>query len=104
MTEPAQDTVETTEEFAIVEVFGHRRHAGRIAEVERFGSKFLRIDIPIDGAFDKGRITSHFYSGGSIFSMTPCDQKTAEKANVGIAPARLEYRDEDDDDFREVGE
>lgn len=90
------------EEFAIVEVFGHRRHAGRIAEVERFGAKFLRIDIPIDGAFDKGRITSHFYGGASIFSMTLCDRKTAEKANVGFEAGRLSYQEDEEDDRSET--
>ena len=37
-------------EWAIVEIFGHRRHAGRTREEERFGAKMLRIDIPVKGA------------------------------------------------------
>jgi hypothetical protein len=57
--------------FAIVEIFGHRKHAGRIMEVEQYGTKMLRVDIPTEGDFDKG-FTSHFYGGGSIFSVTPC--------------------------------
>ena len=36
-------------EWAIVEVFGHRRHAGRTREEERFGAKLLRVDIPVKG-------------------------------------------------------
>ena len=34
-------------EWAVLEVFGHRRHAGRIREVEQFGAKMVRVDIPI---------------------------------------------------------
>ena len=49
------DTVETTIapaaendgwEWAIVEIMGHRKHAGRIREEERFGAKMLRVDVP----------------------------------------------------------
>ncbi len=36
-------------EWAIVEIFGHRRHAGRAREEERFGAKMLRIDVPVKG-------------------------------------------------------
>ena len=35
------------EMWAQVEIFGHRRHYGRISEVERFGAKLLRVDVPI---------------------------------------------------------
>lgn len=33
-------------EWAIVELMGHRKLAGWVTEEERFGSKFLRLDIP----------------------------------------------------------
>ncbi len=36
-------------EWAIVEILGHRRHVGRVGEAERFGARFLRVDIPIKG-------------------------------------------------------
>lgn len=32
--------------WAIVEIFGHRRHVGIASEEERFGVKMLRIDVP----------------------------------------------------------
>lgn len=92
---------EATEEYAIVEVFGHRKHAGRIYEVERFGTKLLRIDIPKDGDFALG-FSTHFYGGPSIFSMTPCDLATALRANKPYAPAsQLTYSDEEDDGEQE---
>ena len=103
MSDPEIENGEAVEEFAIVEVFGHRRHAGRIAEVERFGAKFLRIDIPIEGTFT-GLMRTLFYGGASIFSMTLCDKKTAERQNVGSPPSRLEYEPDEDEDFSEVDE
>jgi hypothetical protein len=84
------------DEFAIVEVFGHRKHAGRILEVERFGTKLLRIDIPKEGDFEKGYST-HFYGGPSIFSMTPCDLATVQRANRPYQPAsQLTYSEEEE--------
>lgn len=77
----------TAEEFAVVEVFGHRRLAGRIMEVEKYGTKLLRIDIPKDGKFESG-FTSQMYGGASIFSLTPCDLATVERANKPYEPPR----------------
>lgn len=86
------------EEFAVVEVFGHRRLWGRVLEVERFGAKFLRIDIPAEGGFAKG-YTSQLYGGSSIFSFTPSDRATVERANRPYHAARpLIGHDDDDDD------
>lgn len=88
----------TPDEYAIVEVFGHRRHAGRITEIERFGAKMLRIDIPKDGDFEKGYST-HFYGGPSIFSMTPCDLATVQRINKPYQPASLLTHEPDQEDF-----
>jgi len=86
------------EEYAIVEVFGHRKHAGRIIEVERFGTKLLRIDIPKEGDFALG-FSTHFYGGPSLFSMTPCDLATAQRMNKPYAPAsQLTYSEAEVDE------
>lgn len=75
------DTQEVDEaEYAFVEIMGHRSHYGRILEVERFGAKMLRVDVPTDGDFEKGYV-SHFYGGASIFSLTLSDLATVEKKN-----------------------
>ncbi|MCH4541403.1 hypothetical protein [Ochrobactrum sp. A-1] len=101
-------------EWAIVEVFGHRRHAGKAREEERFGAKMLRIDIPslawpedqpdaIEPAIT-GWVT-HFYGGPSIFSYTPCVEQTVLQINRPYRPvSRLSLSDRFesdviDDDF-----
>lgn len=78
--QPADETAEEPERYAVVEIFGHRKHVGRIMEVERFGSKMLRVDVPNDGDFAAGFV-SHFYSGGAIFGLTETDLDTVRRAN-----------------------
>jgi len=41
-------TTAAPDEWAIVEIMGHLRRAGRISEVARFGANLLRVDVPID--------------------------------------------------------
>lgn len=73
-------------EWCIVEIFGHRRHAGRGREEERFGSKMLRIDVP--KVTDPPRIDweTHFYGGASIFSFTLTDEKSVMRMNAAYDP------------------
>ncbi len=86
--------IENGWEWAIVEIFGHRRHVGKVREEERFGSKMLRVDVPKLGpGKDEISWSSHFYGGSSIFSYTPTDQETAMNyAERVYAPPRL-FRD-----------
>jgi hypothetical protein len=74
--EAATEPQPSPEEWAQVEVFGHRRHFGRICEVERFGTKMLRVDVPTDSpeVFE-----TFFYGGASIFSVSPMTEETARK-------------------------
>lgn len=102
MNETTEATPATPEwEWAIVEIFGHRRHVGRIREEERFGAKMLRIDVPkIEGT--ETTWSSHYYGGSSIFSLTPTDEKTvmnyAERTYTPAIPYRDHGHDQDDSD------
>lgn len=86
-------------EWAIVEIFGHRRHVGRCTEVERFGTQMLRIDVPtlpptptlFDAADGKPPTplvvwATFFYGGASIFSYVPTDEDTAIRSNRASPP------------------
>lgn len=68
-------------EWALVEIMGFRKHAGRCREVERFGAKLLRIDVPIKGDPVANGWETHFYSGASMFSYTPTDEDSVMRAN-----------------------
>lgn len=82
--EPAAETAVSPppDQYAVVEIFGHRRHVGRILEEERFGAKMLRVDVPNDGDFANGFV-SHYYGGGSIFGLTPTTLDVVQRYNRG---------------------
>jgi len=80
-------------EWAIVEIFGHRSHAGRIREEERFGAKMMRIDVPKDGDPAANGWVTHLYGGASIFSLRLSDETTVLSLNRPYAsPYRLTAR------------
>lgn len=60
-------------EYAIVEALGHRTLIGRVAEVERFGTKMLQVE-PVFGQVMLGPV---LLGGGSIYQFTPVDAATA---------------------------
>ena len=89
--------------WAIVLVMGHRRHVGRTREVERFGIKMVRVDVPTKGDPEAHGWTTHFYTGTSLFGFTPCTREAAFAANKPYEPpARLalsaRYAADDGDD------
>lgn len=107
MDEQQETPQEPAPEYALVEIFGHRRHCGRILEVERFGTKLLRIDVPTDGDFDKGFVT-YQYGGGALFSVTPCDLATVQRVNAPkpwerAGTYRLPAPDDGFDELRDEG-
>lgn len=55
-------------EYAKVELMGHRVRVGQVAEVERFGVKLLRITFLENDAQTVG---VEEYGGASIFCVTP---------------------------------
>lgn len=80
-------------EWMMVEIFGHRQHWGRGKEVERFGTKMLRIDIPQirwsqpteerpESVAEVESWVSMFYGGASIFSNALTDEATVMKRNM----------------------
>lgn len=73
-------------EWAIVEIFGHRRHVGRIREEERFGAKMMRVDVPVKGDPAVNGWETHWYGGSSIFSLMLTDEATALRANKPYEP------------------
>ena len=82
-----------------VEIFGHRQHFGRGREVEQFGTKMLRLDIPNEGRPDEKGWTTLFYAGGSIFSIVPTDEATVLRRNRPWEPAHPAIESARDDDF-----
>jgi hypothetical protein len=64
---------ETFDSWAVLELMGHVRMAGRVTEEERFGSKMGRIDVP--GPDDS--FTTVYFGGASVYRMTPTTEEIA---------------------------
>jgi hypothetical protein len=82
------------EGWAMLELMGHRQRVGFVREVEMYGGKMLRIDIPTEG----GDVTE-FYGGSSVYSMRPIAEDVARDAARRYGDPRpvrpVEYRLED---------
>jgi hypothetical protein len=101
------------ESWAIVEIMGHRRRAGRVCEVDLYGTKMLRIDIPVD---DGTLFVTEHYGGAALFCVTPTTEEVARAMAIRLGdvrpvnpatfqPALAHYREvEDEAEFDEVGE
>lgn len=87
------------EGWAIVELLGHRRLAGYVRDVEMYGGRMLRLDIPapamsaelvvnaatcrpIDHLFAHGAWSAtQFFGVGSVYCLTP----TTAQVAIGLA-------------------
>jgi len=68
--------------WAIVEIMGHSRFAGRISQTTQFGLPMLRIEVPetkTAQAFEK-----HF-GAAAVFGLTPCTEAVARRAAESFA-------------------
>lgn len=64
---------ETPEVWAVVEMFGHIKMAGRLTEEERFGGKAGRLDIPTES----GAYATSYFTSSSLFRLTIVTEATA---------------------------
>lgn len=71
------------DQWAIVELMGHRRLAGRVREVQVAGAGFLRLDIPAAGD-DPAR--TQYVAPGSVYALHPAGEATARAAAARWRP------------------
>lgn len=76
----------TFDQWALVELFGHQRIAGRVTEAEIGGGKFIRVDVPQIGDLQP---VTRFYGGAAIYGITPVTEETALKLAGQIEAAPL---------------
>jgi hypothetical protein len=66
------------EHWALVELMGHQRVAGRVTEESVAGKSFLRVDVP-DA---KGEtVCTRYYSPEAVYCISPTDRQIA----IGLA-------------------
>lgn len=68
-----EETRTPFEEWAILELMGHRRLAGKVTEQEIAGARFIRIDVPGPG----GTAATQFYAPGAVYAITPTTEEMA---------------------------
>ena len=73
---------ERIEIWAVLELMGHVKLAGKVSQEEMFGAKMGRIEIP-NG---EGGFTTQFFGGGSVYRMTPVSEEVARAVAANHKP------------------
>lgn len=76
-------TPEKFDQWAIVELFGHQRIAGRVTEQTIGGCAFVRVDVPECEAVGSNPPTQAFtklFGNGAIYGISFVDEATARMA------------------------
>lgn len=71
-------------EWCVLELLGHRRVAGRVAEAQIAGASFLRIDVPSTPP------ATQYYAPGSVYAITPTTEEIARAVAQRYAPAPVQ--------------
>jgi hypothetical protein len=78
---------QTFEEWAILELMGHRRLAGMVKEETIGSASFIRIDVPDGkGGFD----ATQFYNPAAVYCITPTTKEMAEEVAARDRPRPVE--------------
>ena len=98
--------------WAVVELMGHVKLAGKLTEEEKFGTKLGRIDIPQEDGF-----ITQFFGGGTVYRITIVTEAVARAVNRQTSPAPISpwdfpkqiahtptYHDQDDEGDGEDGD
>ena len=96
---------EKFDDWAIVELMGHRRLAGHVTEIELAGKGMLRVDIPGPGDTS----TTQIYSPDSLYCLTPTTEEIARAVALNSQPTPVHRFElpahqeaEEDDDPEEM--
>jgi hypothetical protein len=69
------------DQWAIVELFGHQKIAGRVSEQVIGGCSFVRVDVPeTENETEKAPAFTKLYGNGAIYAITITDEKSARMA------------------------
>lgn len=88
------------EEWAILELMGHRRLAGLVKEETIGAASFIRIDVPDE---DGKSTATQFYNPAAIYCITPTTKEMAVKVAATDRPAPVSRWELLDPEGRENG-
>ncbi len=84
------------DQWALVELFGHARIAGRVTEQQIGGASFIRVDVPEieirarqqdvrkKVKVDRREGFTRFFGASAIYSISPCSEEVARLAATQI--------------------
>jgi hypothetical protein len=70
------------EGWAVLELMGHRKLAGKVTEAEIAGKGFLRLDVP--GPADAS--ITQYYSPAAVYALTPVTEEMARAVSRRYQP------------------
>ncbi len=76
------------ETWAILEIMGRHRVAGKISEAVIAGVKLLRVDVP---AVDGDPAMTQFYGAQAIYCLTPVSEELGRRAAGTLRPCPIRY-------------
>jgi len=85
----------TFDEWAILELMGHRRLAGKVTEQEIGGANMIRIDVYrakpestlVEGEIKDVPVVTQFYSSAAVYCITPTTEEIARQLGENSQPA-----------------
>lgn len=85
--ESAELPQEIIDDWALVELFGHNKIAGKVKTVSLLGAPFIRVDVP---ASAEQKEYTRFYNPKSVYSISPTTKEiaTAVAAECHSEPVR----------------
>jgi hypothetical protein len=102
-------TEEAYQGWALIEQMGFRKTVAKVREVEQFGTKMLRMDVPFFNGTDSevSGWATRFAGGPSLYQVSPLDEELAlsmshaqsDPRPVRPTSFRLEHKPEDDEPF-----
>lgn len=82
------ETPQSFESWAIVEVMGHKKYAGLVTEQVIGGQSFVRVDVPAihdDNPDERREKFCKLFGSGSIYCITPVSEDVARAMVLQLA-------------------
>lgn len=70
------------DEWAVLELFGHQRIAGRVTEASIGGGSFIRVEVPGPNGEP---VWTRFYNPSSVYSISPVSKEVAISVAIQVA-------------------
>lgn len=87
-----EQTTDRFEAWAIIEIFGHQKFAGRVSEYAIGGCNFVRVDVPELPKTKSSEVQPAFtklFGQGAIYSITLVSEPVARAVAATIRPEPL---------------